>query len=83
MSHILDQAEEFRMKAIELLLSERAAIDEMLRKLTHDGAGETAPASDKPRKKSCTKCGEAGHSARNCPTQAPTTERDPTSRMTA
>jgi hypothetical protein len=71
MSHILDQADELRKKAIELLLAERNAIDETLRKLAHDASGDVALKPREPRKKACTACGEHGHNARGCPKKSP------------
>jgi hypothetical protein len=60
MSHVTEQAEELRRKAIALLVEEREAIDQKLAQLGHDGA---------PRepKRSCSHCGAADHNARRCP----------------
>jgi hypothetical protein len=58
---ILEQAEEFRQKAITLLQQEREAIDQKLAQLGHDGAPREA-------KRSCSVCGAADHNARRCPT---------------
>jgi hypothetical protein len=58
---ILEQAEEFRQKAITLLQQERDAIDQKLAQLGHDGTPREA-------KRSCSVCGAADHNARRCPT---------------
>ena len=42
MSHAIDQAEELRKRAIEILLTERAAIDERLAMLSHDLEGSSS-----------------------------------------
>jgi hypothetical protein len=56
---ILEQAEEFRQKAITLLQQEREAIDQKLAQLGHDGMPREA-------KRSCSICGAADHNARRC-----------------
>jgi hypothetical protein len=56
---ILEQAEEFRQKAITLLQQEREAIDQKLTQLGHDGTPREA-------KRSCSICGAADHNARRC-----------------
>jgi hypothetical protein len=60
MSETLNQAEELRQKAIVLLVAERQAIDEKLALFGFDGAGAA------PKKNKCSKCGQEGHTARNC-----------------
>ena len=61
----LEQAEQLRQQAIDLLLGERTLIDEKLATLGHDGtgSGEIRRAASK----SCGKCGESGHNSRKCP----------------
>jgi hypothetical protein len=54
---ILEQAEEFRQKAITLLQQEREAIDQ---KLTQLGG------TPREAKRSCSICGAADHNARRC-----------------
>ena len=65
MSHITEQADELRKHAIELLITERAAIDERLAMLGYDGA--ELPNSTPGKRKSCSVCGSAEHNARRCP----------------
>lgn len=65
MSYAIDQAEELRKRAIEILLTERAAIDERLAMLSHDLEGSLAAAPAKRR--ACGLCGSADHNARRCP----------------
>lgn len=60
MSHITEQAEELRQKAISLLLQEREAIEQKLAQLAYDGA-------QKEPKRRCSNCGSADHNARRCP----------------
>jgi hypothetical protein len=64
MSHIIEQAEELRSKAIALLLMERGAIDEQLRLLGHDGIATT---NKQAKQKVCGICMDASHNARTCP----------------
>jgi hypothetical protein len=56
---ILEQAEEFRQRAITLLQQEREAIDQKLAQLGQDGTPREA-------KRSCSVCGAADHNARRC-----------------
>jgi hypothetical protein len=65
MSYAIDQAEDLRKRAVEILLTERAAIDEHLAMLSYDG-GEAASAASSKRRV-CTVCGSADHNARRCP----------------
>lgn len=65
MSHVIEQAEEFRKRAIDLLLTERAAIDERLAMLSYDGVETQGTSSNK--KRVCGLCGSADHNARRCP----------------
>ncbi len=60
MSHVTEQAEELRQKAIALLLQEREAIDQKLTQLAYNSG---------PRelKRSCSNCGATDHNARRCP----------------
>ena len=69
MSHVIEQAEEFRKRAIDLLLTERAAIDERLAMLSYDGAETQSAPSNK--KRVCGVCGSADHNARRCPKSDP------------
>ncbi len=64
MSHTIDQADDLRKRAIEILLTERAAIDERLVMLSYDavGAGSSAPT----KRRVCGICGSADHNARRC-----------------
>lgn len=61
MSHIIEQAEELRQKAIAILLQERETIDAKLMQLGHAGPPKQA-------KRSCSNCGGTDHNARRCPT---------------
>jgi hypothetical protein len=61
----LEQAEQLRQQAIDLLLGERTLIDEKLATLGHDGTGNRD--IRKITSKSCGKCGASGHNARKCP----------------
>jgi hypothetical protein len=70
MSHIIEQAEELRARAITLLLMERSAIDEQLGLLGHDGTA----AAKQPKQKVCGTCGDASHNARTCPNKKGTAE---------
>ena len=63
MSQVIEQADELRKKAIEILLTERAAIDERLQMLAYDGT-ENSPVA---RQRICGICGSAEHNARRCP----------------
>jgi hypothetical protein len=65
MSHAIDQADELRKRAIEILLTERAAIDERLVMLSYDMAG--VPNSTANKRRACGTCGSADHNARRCP----------------
>ena len=65
MSHAIDQAEDLRKRAVDILLAERAAIDEHLAMLSYDG-GE-APSAASSKRRACTVCGNADHNARRCP----------------
>lgn len=67
MSHAVDQAEDLRKRAVEILLTERAAIDEHLAMLSYDG-GE-APRAASSKRRACTVCGSPDHNARRCPTK--------------
>ena len=67
MSQILDQAEELRMQAIGLLLTERQEIDHKLTMLGHDGT-----ALEK-KTRACKTCGQGGHNAKTCPQATPST----------
>ena len=60
MSIILEQAEDLRKRAVELLLTERNAIDEKLTTLGYDGAGTAK------KVRACSKCGSADHNSRTC-----------------
>lgn len=62
MSQIIDQADELRKRAIEILLTERTAIDQRLAVLGHDG---TPPVASQ-RLRSCGICGSSEHNARRC-----------------
>lgn len=66
MSHVIEQAEELRKRAIELLLAERTAIDERLAMLSHEG-GEPATTF---KRRVCGTCGSTDHNARRCPRNA-------------
>jgi hypothetical protein len=61
MSHITEQAEELRQKAIALLLQEREAIDQKLAQFGFAGA------ASKEVRRSCSVCGAPDHNARRCP----------------
>jgi hypothetical protein len=64
----LQQAEALRQQAIEILVSERNAIDQKLQQLGYNDTQETARTiPNGTHKKSCTRCGEPGHNARRCP----------------
>ena len=65
MSHALDQADELCKRAIETLLTERAAIDERLVMLSYAATG--APNSAPSKRRVCGICGSADHNARRCP----------------
>jgi hypothetical protein len=65
MSHAIDQADELRKRAIEILLTERATIDERLVMLSYDMAG--APNSTLNKRRACGICGSPDHNARRCP----------------
>jgi hypothetical protein len=56
----LEQAEQLRIQAIDLLLAEKALIDNKLASLSYDGEPRTRKA------KSCGTCGAEGHTARTC-----------------
>jgi len=60
-----EQAEQLRTQAIDLLLAERALIDEQLSTLGH--AAATNPEARTAARRSCGKCGEHGHTSRKCP----------------
>lgn len=62
MSDAIQQADELRSRAIGLLLTERTAIDESLKRLGYDGTATT-----QPRQKVCSGCGGSDHNARTCP----------------
>ena len=62
MSETIQQADELRGRAVALLLTERTAIDERLKLFGYDG---TVPTTQ-PKPKSCSVCGGAGHTSRNC-----------------
>jgi len=64
MNTAIDQADELRKRAIEILLTERAAIDERLGMLSYDAAG--APNSTPTKRRACGICGSADHNARRC-----------------
>jgi hypothetical protein len=61
---ILEQAEQLRKQAIDLLLAERILINSKLASLSYDVvAGEI-----KTRKpKACGRCGAEGHTVKTCP----------------
>ena len=63
MSQVIEQADELRKQAIEILLIERAAIDERLKMFAYDGT-ENSPFV---RQRICGICGSAEHNARRCP----------------
>ena len=63
MSQIIDQVDELRKKAIELLVTERAAIDDRLAMLAYDGTPTTRPS----RQRTCGVCGSTDHNAQRCP----------------
>jgi hypothetical protein len=65
MSHAIDQAEDLRQRAVDILLAERAAIDEHLAMLSYDG--REAPSAASSKRRVCTVCGSADHNARRCP----------------
>lgn len=66
MSQAIEQADELRRKAIEILLAERAAIDDHLAMLSYNGS----PATTAPnRRRLCGVCGSPDHNARRCPQQ--------------
>jgi hypothetical protein len=65
MSQAIDQAEDLRKRAIEILLTERAAIDERLATLSYDMAA--TPTGSLPKRRACGICGSADHNARRCP----------------
>lgn len=67
MSQITEQADELRKKAIEILLNERAAIDERLNLLAYQGTGMNTPT----KQRTCRTCGSPEHDARRCPTKHP------------
>ncbi len=60
----LEQAEDFRKRAIELLLTERNLIDEKLATLGYGGEGTPEIKNRATRK--CGKCGSPEHNARTC-----------------
>jgi hypothetical protein len=62
MSQIIDQADDLRKRAIEILLTERAAIDERLGMLAYDG-----PSIRPAQQRTCRNCGGTDHNARRCP----------------
>jgi hypothetical protein len=61
----LEQAEQLRQQAIDLLLAERTLIENKLAALSYDGAGAFEAKIRKP--KTCGRCGLEGHTARKCP----------------
>jgi len=63
MSQVIEQADELRKQAIDILLTERAAIDERLKMLAYDGT----ESSSTPRQRICGICGSGEHNARRCP----------------
>ncbi len=63
MSQITDYVDELRKKAIELLVTERAAIDDRLAMLGYDGTPATRPL----RQRTCGVCGSTEHNAQRCP----------------
>ena len=65
MSHVTEQAEELRKRAIDILLTERAAIDERLALLSYGGA--EASLATPGKRKACSICGSADHNVRRCP----------------
>jgi hypothetical protein len=65
MSQAIDQAEDLRKRAIDILLTERAAIDERLATLSYDMAA--TPNTSVPKRRACGICGGADHNARRCP----------------
>ena len=65
MSHVIDHAEELRKRAIDILVTERTAIDERLAVLGYDRA--EAPCATSNKRRACSLCGSADHNARRCP----------------
>jgi len=65
MSQAIEQADELRKRAIEILLIERTAIDERLTMLSYDTAA--APNTPSAKRRVCGICGSAYHNARRCP----------------
>jgi hypothetical protein len=63
MSQVIDQADELRKRAIEILLVERAAIDERLTMLAYNGT----PIMPSEKQRICGICGSPDHNARRCP----------------
>jgi len=70
MSEAITRAEEFRQKAITVLLEERAVLDGKLDQLGYDV--DDGQSEKKPR--TCKKCGAVGHLAKKCPTVTPSAE---------
>lgn len=64
MSQVIEQADELRSKAIEILVAERGRIDERLSLLGYDGAPIASPAK---KERACGTCGGTGHTSRACP----------------
>ncbi len=60
---VLEQAEDLRKRAIELLLGERNLIDEKLLTIGYDGA---IAEIKKGAARKCGKCGSPDHNARTC-----------------
>ena len=69
MSTAIDQAEDPRKRAIEILLIERTAIDERLAMLSYDTAA--APSTSSAKRRACGICGSADHNARRCSKTGP------------
>ena len=66
---ILEQAEEKRREAIELLTAERQRIDDALHQLGYTSGEE----GKKNGRKRCSRCGTEGHSVRTCTVEHPPT----------